>query len=142
MQQLVQGVLAVVYLLSFVMFISWTVSSTGTQHKFHIGAPSPWFVDEVNATGAEFGIRLFSWAYVVAAIGLAALALSRRFERIDHGRVHSMRWHYGAWIVTLALIFGLGVVSRVAHHVKPQRKATAASSGQSTVPESLLRRRR
>jgi hypothetical protein len=99
------------------MFMSFSGSSTkgaeGRETHFQVGQPSPWLTWDSGPSGFESMIHFTSWSLLIAVAGLCVLALTRRLEYWEKGRVHSMVWHYAVWGVAFAVVFGLGIMSHI-----------------------------
>jgi len=113
-------VLALVYLICLTLFFAYTVSRstvpddpTKSSHRFAIGQPSPWFEHHSGAGNFGSSINLLAWSNLAALIGLAALFMTRKLERIERGKVHSIWWHWGVWSFVLLLAIAVGVLSVV-----------------------------
>jgi serine/threonine protein kinase len=109
--------LGLAYVVCLAMFASYSGSSTkipgGREAHFQLGQPSPWFTWDTRPGGFEWAIHILSPSMLIAAAGLGVLALARRLELWDHGRVHAMGWHYALWAVIFGVAFGVGILSQV-----------------------------
>ena len=103
-----------VYSICLVTVFSVHASTSPELHRYTVGAPTPWLIDEVTPLRSQITFQFFTWAYVPALIGIAALAIARSLERKDRGKVHSMWWHYSIWIVFLVVSLGMLFVGRIA----------------------------
>jgi tRNA A-37 threonylcarbamoyl transferase component Bud32 len=109
--------LSLAYAGCFLMFVSFHGSTAkvgaGRESRFQVGSPSPWLTWVSQPLGFEWRIHWLSSSMLIAAVGLGVLALVRRLEWWEKGRVHSMAWHYTFWGAALAVVFALGIASSV-----------------------------
>jgi hypothetical protein len=111
------GVLAIVYLLCLLMFFSFqgqrTLVDGVSVLTFSAGQPTPWLTIKASETGHNVSVQFFCWANFFALVGVGALQLARKIEQLQHGKAHSMAWHYVIWSLLLAMILGLGMFNLV-----------------------------
>jgi len=111
-QQTVHVLLALVYLFGILCVISFQGSKEGTGDAVKVvtrfGQPTPWMETLSHPLGFSWTINIFSWPWLIAIVGLCALAFSRHLEKIVYGKAHSMWWHYAMWSVMLAMMLFIG----------------------------------
>lgn len=128
---------SLIYGMAMITVFSINISTSADKHRFTVGGPTPWLIDEVTGTGFHSSIQLLTWAYVPLIIGLCALAIARWLEKRERGKVHSMWWHYSIWILFLVGSIGMGVFSRVAYTVMKANQKPATSTDARTASAEL-----
>lgn len=113
--RIVGGLAMLVYVACLLMFFSmrggaeW-IDGVPKSH-YEVGYPSPWYVMVRNPSSHRAEFVLVSWSVLIGALGLLALAASRKLEELRTGKAHSLGWHYGIWGIAAAFILFLSFLT-------------------------------